>query len=255
MAVLLPKVAAAAVVCSIDWDSTNWWRGDHRPLEPTWHLARTWGMSAWGHWHWHWNQGMLPPSASEALVPCATGRTYFHKHTFKTEGQNLAIHHLTSFVPKMNNLYYVNQPPFYIAYSNCMQRRWWQPLLLTHTCLVWHCLFSMHTIASNTLEQLWVNQKDIDMENMLMAFLLSGPGTKSLRRHFWLKSRITFFSWVWGISHFNLVLILRWTLWILHTLLVQFSSCPDQERRTYSILLAVTALRQSRHDATRPISN
>ena len=124
MAVLLPKVAAAAVVCSIDWDSTNWWRGDHRPLEPTWHLARTWGMSAWGHWHWH--QGMLPPSVSEALVPCATGRTYFHKHTFKTEGQNLAIHHLTSFVPKMNNLYYVNQPPFYIAYSNCMQRRRWQ---------------------------------------------------------------------------------------------------------------------------------
>ena len=109
----------------------------------------------------------------------------------------------------MNNLYYINQPPFYIAYSNCLQRRWWQPLLLPHTCLVWHCLFSMHTIASNTLEQLWVNQKDIDMENMLMAFLLSGPGTKSLRRHFWLKSRITFFSWVWGIPHFN-ILTLYW---------------------------------------------
>ena len=77
-------------------------------------------MSAWGHWHWHWYQGMLPPSASEALVPCATGRTYFHKHMFKTEGRNLAIHHLTSFVPKMN-IHYINRPPFYITYSNCMQ--------------------------------------------------------------------------------------------------------------------------------------
>ena len=165
-------------------------------------------------------------------------------------------HHLTSFVPKMN-VHYINQPPFYIAYSNCMQRRRWQPLLLPHTGLAWDCLFSMHTIASNTLEQLWLNQKNINMENMLMAFLLSGPGTKSLRRHFWLKSRITFFGSVrdFTFQHFNLVQILRWTLWILHTLLVQFSSCPDQERRTYSILLAVTALRQSRHDATRPISN
>ena len=36
-----------------------------------------------------------------------------------------------------------------------------------------------------------------------MTFLFSSPGTKSLRRHFKrLRSGITFFSWVWGISHF-----------------------------------------------------